>query len=401
MYRLRKLTRDATLIATVIGSLLILFSLQAFLSEKAITGDVIQVGRPGQVDIGNQPPQPPPPPRLQELDPKTKCWLARGLREEDFILLGPLLQQSACTTPAPRQSVQATVNQNCLAVTVGSEAGTRVCLEQQQPSFSVELSTPTTAPVIIPETKPSYWLAFFIFFVSLGTLLAWGKTDLQYDHYRRRASQDFTRLLPGQDEVQIRYIKPPPSYIKKIPEAVLKTTTVYVQPLPYPAPAKAAEQQKLEPSEALQVPEEQRVLASPLNKSLVAFNALSQYLSDLIATKKFTEAEQEYPQLYRLALDIYPKVTDDNKPRLLQVVTALHEQLQDVRKAYAVAQDVREVYQKEAQQEQPVQVWKPASITMKKEQIHNLDRELTKLRQQLENTPSTNKPKRSKSGFFP
>ena len=398
MYALRKLVRDATLIAFIIGALLLLFTLQTLLSEKFITGGAIQVGKPddGKVVIIEPPRQQP----QQPLDPKTQCWLRRGLSLEDIAALGSLLQQTSCTTAAPRKQIQASVENDCLTIHVGDEAATQLCLEQQQPSFSIDLPAPVTQPVTVPATPPNYWLAFLILLLGISILFVWGRIDLQYDYYHRRAAQDFTRLLPGQDEVQIRYIKPPPAYLKKQMLAEPRTL-VHVRGQPQPAPVKAVSVQTRTP--VVVVPkmdeEQQRILTSPLNKSLVKFNALSQSLCDFIALKKFTEAEQHYPELYRLALEIYPKVSDDNKPRLMTVVITLHEQLQDVRKAYAVAQDVREVYQKD-EEKAAVQVWKPAQITMRKEQVHHLDQELTKLRQQLEHTQPTDKLKHAKMRFY-
>ncbi|GEM_PF-4519962 len=400
MYALRKLVRDATFIASVIGALLLLFTLQSLLSEQFITGDAIQVGKPDDEKVViTAPPKQQLPPQ-QPLDSKTQCWLRRGLSSEDIAAFGSLLQQTSCTTAAPRKQIQASFEDNCLAIHVGDEAATTLCLEQQQPSFSIELPVSPSSPITVPATKPNYWLAFLILLLGISILFVWGRTDLQYDYYHRRASQDFTRLLPGHDEVQIRYIKPPPTYVKKQMLAEPKIL-VHLMTQSQPAHTQLPFQQTKKPVVVVSQidAEQQRILNAPLNKSLTQFNALSQSLCDLIALKKFTEAEQQYPELYRLALDIYSKVSDDNKPRLMTVVNTLHEQLQEVRKAFAVAQDVKDIYQKDAEKTS-VQVWKPAPIIMQKEQVHHLDQALTKLRQQLEHTQPTDKFKQAKMRYL-
>lgn len=375
MYTIRKLTRDAILIASVIGALLILFSLQVLLSKPFLTGDAIQVGKQEPVVVIVNPPAPTV--REQPLSPKMQCWLDRGLRAEDLSIIGPLLQQTDCTPPAAAQPVRGTVEANCLAIHVGDSAATRLCLEDQQPAFSVDLSPPITTPTIIPPVEHNYWLALFIFLIGIFLLFVWGRADLRGDYYRRRSSQDFTRLLPGQAEVQIRYIQPPPAYMKHHREPAPKPA-VHVQPAATP-PVKSASAPRRE---------EQKVLSSPMNKILIRFNTLSQSLCDLIALKKFTAAEQQYPELYRLALTLYPQVSDENKARLMKVVTSLHAQLQAVRKAYAVVQNVRDIYQREEQHAaQPTLVWKPATFELKKEQLHHLDAELTKLREKLHQAP--------------
>jgi|SRR3989344_542792 len=398
MYILRKLVRDASLIASIIGALLILFVLQSFLSER-ITGDAIQIGRPeNQVII--IPPDNTPKQHVVVVDPKTQCWLNRGLRLEDIAVVGPLLQQTNCATSAPRQRIQATVDKNCLSIAVGGEAATELCLQNNQPSFSLEFPTPSTGEVVVPSTKPNYWLAFLILLLGISILFIWGRTDMHYDYYRRRAKEDFTRLLPGAEEVQIRYIKPPPAYLKKPGAYEEKHPVSVTVTTPQPELVKPSEQKRQPPIVKQHITEQQRTLSSPLNKALVKFNALSQTLCDMIALKKFTEAEQQYPALYKLALDIYPQVSTENQPRLLRVVTSLHEQLQDVRKAYAVAQDVKDVYQKDLAKETPVQVWKPATLALPKEQVHHLDQELTRLRHMLEHTKPSDAAKHSKLRFW-
>ncbi len=390
MYAARKLLRDAILIATVIGSLLLLFTLQALLSEKFITGDAIQVGRPDQVVIV------PPTKPIEKIkpvpvDPKTQCWLDHGLKQEDFAIVGSLLQQTSCATTPKRQPIIARVQNNCLNVQVGSDATTTVCMDQEQPEFSVALPAPLTTPVVVPPTKPNYWLALLLCLIGICILFVWGRADLRSDFYRRRATQDYTRLLPGQAEVEIRYIRPPPLYLKKSLDSAQPTSNEPAA-LPKIVSVMVERQSSAQPA-----------LASPLNKFLVKFNALSQTLCELIAAKKFTEAEQNYPELYRLALEIYSKVTDENKPRLLRVVTSLHEELQQVRKAYAVSQDMHQIYQREQSRQEPVpvQVWKPATITMRKEEVRHLDDSLTKLRHLLEQSRHVDAVKHHKERFLP
>ena len=380
MHAIRKLTRDAILIALSIGALLLLFSLQVLLSQDFVTGDAIQIGKPENaiVIIPEQPTLQQP----EAVNPKLQCWLDRGLRAEDLSIVGPLLQQTTCTTGIASQPLRATVETNCVAVHVGDAAATRLCLKNEVPAFSVDLSpSPTTTPVVVPPPQYNYWLALLLFLIGMCILFVWGRADLAGDYYRRRSSQDFTRLLPGNKEVQIRYIRPPPVYVKHDREPEQKPV-VTIKPSSSPTPL----------VQATSVPlESQKILSSPINKSLIHFNALSQSLCDLIALKKFTAAEQQYPDLYRLALTLYPQVSHENKARLMKVVTSLHEQLQAVRKAYAVVQTVRDVYQHEERQAQlkepSVLVWKPASLDLKKEQIHHLDAELTKLREKLQQTP--------------
>ena len=201
---------------------------------------------------------------------------------------------------------------------------------------------------------------------------------------------------------RVEYGSIPGSYInsKEKPGAFEEKHPVHVTLITPPASVKTVEPKRQTILVKMHNEEQQRVLSSPLNKSLVKFNALSQTLCDMIALKKFTEAEQQYPSLYKLALDIYPQVSSENQPRLLRVVTSLHEQLQDVRKAYAVAQDVKDVYQKDLAKETPVQVWKPATLALPKEQVHHLDQELTRLRHMLEHTKPSDVAKHSKLRFW-
>ncbi|MBI1973142.1 hypothetical protein HYS50_04000 [Candidatus Woesearchaeota archaeon] len=404
MYRVRKLTRDALLIATIVGGFLLLFSLQAPLSEKYLTGEVIQVGKPDstKVVIGDQPKPKLPPPVA--VDPKTVCWLQRGLKPEDFAIIGPLLQQAPCDSTPGKQQVAAEVKGSCLDISVGDSAATTLCVKEEQPSFSVQFPTPGTTAVSLPATKPNYWLALLLLFMGISILFIWGRVDLYraLAYRRQTSSREFMRLLPGEKEIEIRYIKPPPAYLKKIPKDV-PTPSVRLQAAPQPAPAKTVEQPKRQPIIiSQQRADQQQILSSSLNKSLIRFNEISQSLCDLLALKKFTEAEQHYPALYHLALDLYPKVTEENKPRLLRVVTALHDQLKELRDAYSVAREVRGMYAQEEKQQPPlVQVWEPAKMTLQKEQIQHLDRELAKLRLLLEGKRPTSGMKRAKHRFFP
>ena len=81
MHAIRKLTRDAILIALSIGALLLLFSLQVLLSQDFVTGDAVQIGKPENavVIIPEQPTLQQP----EAVNPKLQCWLDRGLRAED------------------------------------------------------------------------------------------------------------------------------------------------------------------------------------------------------------------------------------------------------------------------------------------------------------------------------
>lgn len=367
MYRLRKLTRDALIIATVICALLILFSLQHLLSRPP-TGNVIQVGHPEEPVL----PSPEPLKQTAPLDPNMRCWIQRGLREEDYAIVEPLLRKTTCIPAAEKKPIQANIENNCLHLITGTEATSSICLTEDQPSFSIEFPTPASGNLEIPDTSPNYWLAFLLFFMGILILFLWGRKDLYHDYYRKRAAQDFTKLLPGQEEVEIRYITAPPKYLKASQE---ETKPVEALPL---APVKKAE-------ETAPIEKKGKILSTPLNRALTKFNTLTQTLCDLIAAKKFTEAERQYPSLYSLALEIYSKAGDENKPRLLRVVKALHEELQQVRKAQTVVKDMRDIYKRDERQSATASplVWKPAPDTFKREQIHNLDKELTKLRELL------------------
>lgn len=383
--KLKKLFRDTALITTLVGGFFLLFSLQALLSDLPITGDVIQVGKQTDSVIIKPPPDDLSPHVEQPApDPQTQCWKERGLRDEDFAIVGALLRNAPCTSSRGQQLITAKKHERCVQVNIGKEGTTTICADEQQPSFSIGLPSPASQqPLTLSPVKRQYGLAIFLFLLGIGFLLLWGRVDLQYAVYRSKTSKRFDKLLSGGQEVAIRYIAPPPKYAQK---QAGEKTVVRLPPTQQPLLASAGEKKEQPTSQPRPQPSP---LSTALNRGLIRFNTLSQELCNLIAAKQFTQAEQQYPQAYRLALELYPQVQEENKKRLMKVVSTLHGQLKELRKAYSVARDVRQQYQLAQRQQQPEQfyqpkVWEPAKILMKKEQVRHLDEELTKLRHLLE-----------------
>ncbi len=300
--------KDAGIVVASISVLIILFGLTTLVSNldlngDSITGEVVVImgdlGEDYNVSLDSDE-------ATNELNDNLVCWIEGGIGEQDIIVIGNLLRDFECPE-GEKKNVTAVIEDDCVLVSVGDEAATKLCSEGLIPEVNILLTEEKDdgfpEDFTVSETNYYFYILFFIFIVFL--VFVWReyefgvKTDLEL-----RAEQ---RYLKRKEEREEKVRKAMRDGLKAKDKK--KKNVVYLNPAP-PFDEKKAKMiekaKKLTKSKiAKSEREKEKKREIEKNKLISRFNKSAEKVNELIIKGKLVEGRKEYLKLF----EIYSSLT--------------------------------------------------------------------------------------------
>ena len=293
--------KDAGIVVASISVLIILFGLTTLVSNfeiggGAITGEVVVImgdlGEDYNVSLDSDE-------ATNELNDNLVCWIEGGIGEQDIIVIGNLLRDFECPE-GEKKNVTAVIEDDCVLVSVGDEAATRLCSEGLIPEINILLTEEKDEgfpeDFSVPETNYYFYIIFFIFIVFL--VFVWReyefgvKTDLEL-----KAEQRYLRKKEEREE--------------KVRKAIESGLTAKEKKIVYLNPAPPFDEKKAKMIEKANKLTKTKIAKSDMekrkkrekekNKLISEFNTSAERVNKLIIKGKLNDGRKEYLQLF----DIY------------------------------------------------------------------------------------------------
>lgn len=245
---------------------------------------------------------------LKELNDNLKCWLDRGLTEQDLLVAGHLLRDMSCVQTSQTQPVTATVTEECITATIGDEGTTTVCTGNR---LNLQLTKPPHT-ILFPKSLnvPVYnyaWYGVYIFFIVI-IVLFWREYEFRKKtDYELKAEQAYMkhkkeRKKPKKQKKALPKLKPAPPYDLKKHKKRLK------------------EQKATARTHKQDGHQRKQVKLAQKNGLITAFNTLSAQLHNDIMQGKILTARKGYMKLFSHYSKLNTIVSKKTKQRLDSVM---------------------------------------------------------------------------------